>query len=84
VQTFTDEQKAQARANIGAVAADEVSSLVSDVVQYTSQSLTDAQKAQARINISAAPEYTYGTKDVTAGSTSPYATGTLHFVYEAG
>ena len=28
-----------------------------------------------------APAYTYGTKDLTAGS-SPLATGTLYFVYE--
>ena len=30
---------------------------------------------------SKAPAYTYGTEDLTAG-TSPLATGTLHFVYE--
>lgn len=29
-----------------------------------------------------APAYTYGTTDVQAGSASPYANGTLHFVYE--
>lgn len=32
-------------------------------------------------SIGAAPAYTYGTTDLTAGS-SPLATGTLHFVYE--
>lgn len=31
--------------------------------------------------IGAAPAYTYGTTDLTAGS-SPLATGTLYFVYE--
>lgn len=32
-------------------------------------------------SIGAAPAYTYGTTDLTAGS-SPLATGTLYFVYE--
>jgi hypothetical protein len=35
----------------------------------------------ARTNLGAAPEYSYGTTDLTAGS-SPLATGTLYFVYE--
>lgn len=37
--------------------------------------------AAARTNLGAAPAYSYGTEDLTAGS-SALATGTLHFVYE--
>jgi pyridoxal biosynthesis lyase PdxS len=37
--------------------------------------------AAALTNLGAAPAYTYGTTDLTAG-TSPLATGTLYFVYE--
>jgi hypothetical protein len=62
----------------------DLQSQINEKVGVTAQTFTDAQKAQARTNISAAPAYTYGTADVTAGSTSPYATGTLHFVYEEG
>ena len=40
-----------------------------------------AEEAKTIAN-SKAPAYTYGTDDISAGSTSPYATGTLHFVYE--
>ena len=48
-QSLTDEQKAQARANIGA-------DTVQGAVRYdAAQSLTDAQKTQARGNIGAAP-----------------------------
>lgn len=48
-QSLTDEQKAQARTNIGADA-------VQGAVRYdAAQSLTDAQKTQARGNINAAP-----------------------------
>lgn len=47
-QELTDEQKAQARTNIGA-------DTVQGAVLYTPQSLTDAQKTQARTNINAAP-----------------------------
>lgn len=48
-QTLTDEQKAQARTNIGA-------DTVQGAVRYdAAQSLTDAQKTQARTNINAAP-----------------------------
>ena len=50
-------------------------------VKYTDQTLTDSQKAQARSNIGAAPAYTYGTTDLTAGS-SALETGKLYFVYE--
>lgn len=53
-QDLTDEQKAQARENIG---AEEVGkgggSVVADAVTYTAQTLTDMQKAQARTNIGA-------------------------------
>lgn len=37
--------------------------------------------AQAIANLGAAPAYTYGTEDLTAGA-SPLETGKLHFVYE--
>lgn len=48
-QSLTDEQKAQARTNIGADA-------VQGTVRYdTTQTLTDAQKQQARTNIETAP-----------------------------
>ena len=47
-QSLTDEQKAQARTNIGA-------DTVQGAVLYTPQSLTDGQKTQARGNINAAP-----------------------------
>lgn len=54
-QSLTDEQKAQARANIGA-------DTVQGAVLYTPQSLTDGQKTQARGNIGAAPDgYGLGT-----------------------
>ena len=53
-QSLTDEQKAQARTNIGA-------DTVQGAVLYTPQSLTDGQKTQARGNIGAAPSgYGYG------------------------
>ena len=43
---------------------------------------TGADNAEeARENLGAAPAYTYGTEDLTAG-TSPLETGKLHFVYE--
>lgn len=48
-QSLTDEQKAQARTNIGA-------DTVQGAVLYTPQSLTDDQKSQARSNIKAAPD----------------------------
>lgn len=37
--------------------------------------------AQALANLGGAPAYTYGTEDLTAGS-SPLETGKLYFVYE--
>lgn len=53
-------------------------------VGVESQTFTEAEKTQARTNIGAALAYTYGTEDIEAGSASTAATGTLHFVYEAG
>lgn len=47
-QTLTDEQKAQARTNIGA-------DTVQDAVLYTPQNLSNVQQQQARKNIFAAP-----------------------------
>jgi hypothetical protein len=47
-QNLTDEQKAQARTNIGA-------DTVQGAVLYTPQTLSDAQKAQARKNINSVP-----------------------------
>lgn len=43
--------------------------------------LTVSNYNAARKNLKVAPEYTYGTTDLIAG-TSELATGTLHFVYE--
>lgn len=54
---------------------------ISAVLYGAEQSLDDSQKAQARANVGAAPAYTYGTTDLTAG-TSELATGTLYIVYE--
>lgn len=55
-QTLTSEQKTQARANIDAISANDVDSLVTGVVKYTvpETELTPAQKNQARTNIGAA------------------------------
>lgn len=50
-------------------------------VLYTSQQLAAEQQAQARENIGAAPSYTYGTTDLTAGSSS-LTTGTLYYKYK--
>lgn len=46
-QELTDEQKVQARTNIGAISQEDITG----VVRYTTQALTDEQKAQARTNI---------------------------------
>ena len=56
---------------------------VNDSVLYTEQTLTDEQKLQARENIDAISTgtITYGTEDMTAGTTA-LATGKLYFVYE--
>lgn len=56
------------------------SSAHSDIRTAVSNAATAAANAQTAAN-SKAPMYTYGTEDLTAGS-SPLATGVLHFVYE--
>lgn len=53
---------------------------VSNAASAASTAQTAAQNAQTAAE-SKAPMYTYGTDDLTAG-TSPLATGQLHFVYE--
>jgi hypothetical protein len=59
-QSLTEEQKAQARANIDAVTAVDVGRVTNEVVntlplvQYSDQPLTEEQKARARANIGAA------------------------------
>ena len=53
---------------------------VSSAASAASTAQTAAQNAQAAAE-SKAPMYTYGTEDLTAG-TSPLASGQLHFVYE--
>ena len=64
----------QARANLGAASADHT---------HTPESIGAASASHTHTpeSIGAAPAYTYGTTDLTAGS-SPLATGTLYFVYE--
>lgn len=51
-QELTDNQKLQARSNIGALD----DSSVTDVLRYSAQTLTDEQKTQARTNIGAAAD----------------------------
>ena len=53
-QTLTEEQKAQARANIGAAAVGAGGAIDVEAVLYAEQTLTEDQKAQARTNIGAA------------------------------
>lgn len=50
-QTLEDEQKAQARTNIGAIGED----AITNVIRYGAQTLTAEQQAQARQNLDAAP-----------------------------
>lgn len=65
-QGFTEAQKAQARANIGAAAVGEGGGAVGNAVLYDKQTLTDAQKAQARENINAGkPEKWVELADIT-------------------
>ena len=52
-QTFTEEQKTQARTNIGAASQTSLDNDIANCVQIKAQSLTKAQKAQARTNIGA-------------------------------
>ena len=58
-QTLDDTYKAQARQNIGAIAASDVPAVTGAVVYNEAQSLTDAQKLQARNNINAAVSGSY-------------------------
>ena len=64
----------QARTNLGAASADHT---------HTPEAIGAAAASHTHTpeSIGAAPAYTYGTTDLTAGS-SPLATGTLYFVYE--
>lgn len=52
-QTFTEEQKTQARTNIGAASQTSLDNDIANCVQIKAQSLTTDQKAQARTNIGA-------------------------------
>ena len=52
-QTFTEEQKAQARTNIGAASQTSLDNDIANCVQIKAQSLTNEQKTQARTNIGA-------------------------------
>ena len=63
-----------ARVNLGAASEDH---------SHTPESIgaAAANHTHTPESIGAAPAYTYGTTDLTAGS-SPLATGTLYFVYE--
>ncbi len=61
--------------------ASKANALAGDALQEARAAQSTADAAQAAAN-SKAPAYTYGTDDVEAGSASPHATGTLHFVYE--
>lgn len=60
-QELTDEQQTQARANIGAASADDVSQLSKEIVTHTTQTLTDEQQAQARQNVGALGVSDFGT-----------------------
>lgn len=52
-QSFSEEQKAQARTNIGAASQTSLDNDIANCVQIKPQSLTEGQKAQARTNIGA-------------------------------
>lgn len=67
---------------VGAIPATEKGAPSGVATLGTDGRLIDAQKpVYAASDVGAAPMYTYGTTDLTAGS-SPLATGQLHFVYE--
>ena len=55
----SEERKAQARENIGAISPEEVDNKITDIqaVSYNTQLLSDAQKAQARKNIEDIPTF---------------------------
>lgn len=65
-QNLTDEQKAQARENIGA--ANDL-----EVVKYIAQEVTEEQKVQARTNIGAADAEALGGKKLWTGTAAEYA-----------
>ena len=71
---------AQSTADGAAAAAGSAQSTANSAATAASNAMTAAQTAQTTAE-SKAPMYTYGTEDLTAGS-SPLATGQLHFVYE--
>lgn len=71
---------AQSTANGAASAASTAQSTANSAATAASNAMTVAQNAQTAA-ASKAPMYTYGTDDLTAG-TSPLASGQLHFVYE--
>ena len=52
-QTFTEDQKTQARTNIGAASQTSLDNDIANCVQIKTQSLTNEQKTQARTNIGA-------------------------------
>lgn len=66
--------------NTDASAHSDIRTAVSNAATAASNASSAATAAQAAAN-SKAPMYTYGTTDLTAGSSS-LATGQLHFVYE--
>lgn len=74
-QTFTEEQKTQARTNIGAASQTSLDNNIANCVQIKAQSLTDNQKTQARTNINAACA-TYGAIGNGATATTGGAVGT--------
>lgn len=55
-QTLTTAEQEQARTNIGAASAADVTSLGDGAVQYTAQTKTDTEKGIARTNIGAASQ----------------------------
>ena len=73
-QTLTDDQKAQARANIGAGTGGGGGSTEGAVLYNQAQSLTDDQKAQARTNIGAGTKVTIDSKVTLASSNPPSCT----------
>ena len=50
--------------------------------KFSSYPIYHAGNKPTAADVGAAPAYTYGTTDIQAGSASPYADGTIHFVYE--
>ncbi|MBR4332625.1 MAG: hypothetical protein IKP72_08115 [Clostridia bacterium] len=75
-QTLEDEQKAQARTNIGAISEADVD----DVVRHSAQTLTAAQQGQARANIDAKCLVVTGTMTTTGSLTIQNANITADMV----